>query len=166
MFTNYPPPADPESGESDYQRLERRWNEQLSELRVTQTGTQIMTGFLLTLPFQPVFSTISGVEKTLYLVIFVAAIIATITALAPVSFHRILFGHPGAKQRIVGVTHMLLQITLVLVSLVLAGTTGLVLNLVVSVNAAIVGFVGVFLLTFVVWVLLPVLIHNRLKSQD
>ncbi len=43
-------PADLED-ETDDQKLTRNLNELLQELRVTQTGVQILTGFLLTLPF-------------------------------------------------------------------------------------------------------------------
>ena len=35
--------------------MDRNWNEILQELRVTQTGTQIFTGFLLTIAFQARF---------------------------------------------------------------------------------------------------------------
>ena len=35
------------------ERLDRNWDELLQELRVSQTGVQILTGFLLTLPIQP-----------------------------------------------------------------------------------------------------------------
>ncbi|MEK8228667.1 DUF6328 family protein [Oerskovia sp. M15] len=41
--------------ESDDQRADRNWAELLQELRVTQMGVQILTGFLLTLPFQQRF---------------------------------------------------------------------------------------------------------------
>ncbi|WP_235530774.1 DUF6328 family protein, partial [Phycicoccus sp. Root563] len=34
-------------GETKAQRLDRNWDELLQELRVTQTGVQILTGFLL-----------------------------------------------------------------------------------------------------------------------
>ena len=60
-----------------------------------------MTGFLLTLPFQPAFATIDSLEGNLYLALLITATLATVMAIAPVSFHRILFGHPGAKTRIV-----------------------------------------------------------------
>ncbi len=36
--------------ETDTQRLDRNWNNLLQELRVAQTGVQLLTGFLLTLP--------------------------------------------------------------------------------------------------------------------
>ncbi|HEX3197712.1 MAG TPA: DUF6328 family protein, partial [Propionibacteriaceae bacterium] len=41
--------------ESLNERMDRNWNEILQELRVTQTGTQIFTGFLLTIAFQTRF---------------------------------------------------------------------------------------------------------------
>ena len=49
--------ADPADGRDETlnQRLDRNWIEILQELRVTQTGTQILTGFLLTIAFQPTF---------------------------------------------------------------------------------------------------------------
>ncbi len=38
--------------ETPTQRLDRNWGDLLQELRVVQTGVQLLTGFLLTLPFQ------------------------------------------------------------------------------------------------------------------
>jgi hypothetical protein len=35
------------------ERLDRNWMELLQELRVLQTGVQLVAGFLLTLPFRP-----------------------------------------------------------------------------------------------------------------
>ena len=50
--------ADPTGGrgESATEHHDRNWNDTLQELRVTQTGTQIITGFLLTLAFQNRFT--------------------------------------------------------------------------------------------------------------
>lgn len=42
--------------ESPSERADRNWYEVLQELRVMQTGTQILTGFLLALAFQPAFA--------------------------------------------------------------------------------------------------------------
>ncbi len=52
--------------ESDAQRLDRNWSSLLQELRVVQTGVQLLTGFLMTLPFQPGFTALSTNEKTIY----------------------------------------------------------------------------------------------------
>lgn len=49
-----------ERGETELQRLDRNWNSLLQELRVVQTGVQLLTGFLLTLPFQQRFGVLGG----------------------------------------------------------------------------------------------------------
>ena len=53
---------------SDEPAVDRNWNELLQELRVTQTGLQILTGFLVTLPFQQRFSGLGPRQELLYLV--------------------------------------------------------------------------------------------------
>ena len=87
-------------GETPQQTVERNWNELLQEFRVIQTGTQILTGFLLTLPFQAKFSSLTSAQTTLYLCLVSGSALATALALTPVSVHRILFRH-GEKTQIV-----------------------------------------------------------------
>ena len=48
--------SDSETKESPLEKLDRNWGDILQELRVTQTGNQILFGFLLILPFQSVLS--------------------------------------------------------------------------------------------------------------
>lgn len=156
--------ADPEQNESEYARLERRWTEQLSELRVAQAGTQIMMGFLLTLVFQPSFSETSSLEQGLYLTLVITATAATVLAIAPVSFHRILFGHPGAKARIVAVTQVFLQATIVLVGLVLAGTVALIFNIVSGNQAGFVAGIVAASIIFVIWMVVPMIVRRMLRG--
>ena len=81
-----------EPHESDSERLTRNLNELLQELRVTQTGVQILTGFLLTLPFSQRFKELDGVQRTSYLAILCGSVIATGLIIAPVAItdpHRI-----------------------------------------------------------------------------
>ncbi len=59
---------DDERDETEAQRLDRNWSSLLQELRVAQTGVQLLTGFLLILPFQPRFADLDGVIRTVYLV--------------------------------------------------------------------------------------------------
>ena len=158
--------VDPELTESEYARLERRWNEQLSELRVTQAGTQIMMGFLLTLSFQPAFQTISVIERNLYLALVIAATLATVLAIAPVSFHRTLFGRPGAKVKVVSITQVFLRLTLVLVGLVLSGTVALIFNVVLGNTAGIIGGVCAALVITAVWLALPMGVLRTLSKNE
>ena len=48
--------------ETPNERADRNWNELLQELRVMQTGTQILTGFLLAVAFQPRFTDMDRVR--------------------------------------------------------------------------------------------------------
>lgn len=60
------------------QRLDRNWSSLLQELRVTQTGVQLLTGFLLTLPFQARFTTLDDGLHDAYLATVVASLGATV----------------------------------------------------------------------------------------
>ena len=45
-----------ERDETEAERLDRNWDDMLQELRVVQTGVQLLSGFLLTLPFSDRFA--------------------------------------------------------------------------------------------------------------
>src|SRR4029079_13784239 len=77
--------------EAEGKRLTRNLHELLQELRVTQTGVQILTGFLLTLPFSSRFAGLTSVQRHVYLAILCGSVIATGLIVAPVAFHRMLF---------------------------------------------------------------------------
>ena len=49
--------------ETAEEKLDRNWMELLQELRVLQTGVQILAGFLLTLPFQARFETLTDFQR-------------------------------------------------------------------------------------------------------
>lgn len=77
--------------ETPAERLDRNWTTLLQELRVTQTGVQLLTGFLLTLPFQQRFTLLSDTMRIVYLVTVACSLGATMLLVAPVSMHRLLF---------------------------------------------------------------------------
>ncbi|MGV0624090.1 DUF6328 family protein, partial [Mycobacterium kansasii] len=78
-------------GETEIERLDRNWNSLLQELRVVQTGVQLLTGFLLTLPFQQRFDVLGGPMRIVYLVTVGCSVGATVLLIAPVAIHRLLF---------------------------------------------------------------------------
>lgn len=86
-----PSDADSDDGESEKERLTRNFNELLQELRVSQTGVQILTGFLLTVPFTQKFGSLDAFQRDGYLVTLCGAVVATALIIAPVAFHRTLF---------------------------------------------------------------------------
>lgn len=129
------PSVDPEDGyardEPESDRLDRNWNEILQELRVVQTGSQILAAFLLTLAFQPRFETLTAFQVVVYLVLVVLAAGTTALALAPVVLHRMLFRR-GAKDSIVARANGVLGASLIGVGLVLVGTLVLIFDVVLG----------------------------------
>jgi hypothetical protein len=80
-----------ERGETTIQQLDRNWIELLQELRVTQTGVQLLTAFLLSLPFQQRFTNLTHTQVIIYLTAVMLSITSTGLLLAPVSIHRFVF---------------------------------------------------------------------------
>ena len=142
------------------ERLERNWTEILQELRVTQTGTQILTGFLLTLAFQQRFTDLNQVQIDIYLVLVIVAGLTTALGLAPVSLHRTLF-REGAKAQIVHIGDIILKATLVGVALVLTGTVLLIFDVVIGLTAALIAAGGTLVIIVLIWVLVPALVRPR-----
>ncbi|MEO8263468.1 MAG: DUF6328 family protein [Pseudolysinimonas sp.] len=140
--------------ETEAERLDRNWTELLQELRVTQTGTQILTGFLLTIPFQQRFSELESGQVSIYLVLVGFAAMATILALAPVGLHRGLFRR-GRKAHIVRISNRLLIAALACVAFTLIGTTSLIFDVVVGHPAGIMAGIVTFVLCGLGWLALP-----------
>lgn len=77
--------------ETKSERLDRNFDELLQELRVAQTGVQILFAFLLTLPFTSRFPEVTEFQRDVYLATLLCSAAATALLIAPVSFHRIVF---------------------------------------------------------------------------
>src|SRR3954449_10974158 len=77
--------------ETVLERYDRNLVELLQEVRVAQTGVQILFAFLLTLPFAQRFTRLDGFERGLYLVTLCFATAASLLMIAPVAYHRLVF---------------------------------------------------------------------------
>lgn len=146
--------------ETPEQRSDRNWNELLQELRVMQTGVQILTGFLLTLPFQPKFAELTDYQRDLYLVIVVLATATTGLAVAPVSLHRALF-RKHLKAQVVTAGDRITRTALLLLALVVTGVTALVFDVVVSHTAGIVMGAIALVVLLALWAVLPLIVQRR-----
>jgi len=117
--------------ESPDERIDRNWDELLQELRITQTGLQLLSGFLLTLPFTPVFAGLDDGQKALYLSLVVVSGIAVGLNMTPVMLHRRVFGQ-HVKERVVAVGHVVSQAVIGAVAVLVTGTATLIFSVVVS----------------------------------
>ena len=141
--------------ETETEKLDRNWAELLQELRVIQTGTQILTGFLLTLAFQPRFADLDPYQVDTYLGLVIGAGLATILALSPVSLHRVLF-RKRAKAEIVRIANRLLKFTLAAVGITLVGTIMLIFDVVISRQAGWIAGSTALVLVVLAWLVLPI----------
>ena len=72
-MTEAPPKVPDGRDETGPERDDRNLIELLQEVRVVQTGVQILFGFLLTVAFQPKFEKLSSFQKDVYFGTLVAA---------------------------------------------------------------------------------------------
>lgn len=140
--------------------MDRNWIEILQELRVTQTGTQILTGFLLTLPFQQRFEKLDQFQLDVYLVLVGLAVLSTALGLAPVSFHRALFRR-RAKHEVVTIADRLLRSTLVCIALLTSGVALLIFDVVAGRGVAVAASILTLVILIVVWLILPLASRPR-----
>ncbi|QJU53428.1 DUF6328 family protein [Herbiconiux sp. KACC 21604] len=153
--------------ETPNERYDRNWSELLQEFRVLQTGTQILAGFLLTLPFQQRFTELTAFDRGLYLTLVVMATCLTLLALAPVVLHRLLFRRK-AKKQLVQASNVILLACLAVASLLFIGIVLFVFDFVASPDVAVWAAVGVLAFIVVIWVAAPLLLRavRRAASLD
>jgi hypothetical protein len=157
-------PDGPERNETPTERADRNWNELLQELRVTQTGLQILTGFLLTVPFQQRFAELAPPLRVVFLVALGLAVVSTVLVVAPVASHRILFRR-RAKTELVSAADRLTKAGLATLAVTIVAVVVLVFGFVAGTVAAVVG--GVLAGAFFVlqWVVVPSRLLGRLEER-
>jgi hypothetical protein len=147
--------------ETNEERLDRKWNDLLQELRVMQTGVQLTAGFLLTLPFQDPFADLDDLQRTVYLCLVVLAGVTTAMVLAPVAVHRSLSGR-HVKERLVATAHTITGFVLGAIGLLITGTAFFVFDIVVGRGTAVAVGGGVLLVVALLMLVLP----WRLLTRD
>lgn len=142
------------------ERLDRNWNELLQELRVTQTGIQILFAFLLTLPFQARFDILDHTQRQLYVVIVALITASTLCVVTPVILHRMLF-RKGAKDELVMAGDRLTIAGLFLLGAALICAVGLVVDVVIGRTAGFVAAGTGILAIVLAWGVLPRVLRKR-----
>jgi len=92
----------------------------LQELRVTQTGVQILFTFLPTLVFQQRFTELDRFAVIVYVVTVVFCVAASIFLIAPVALHRAMF-RLGRKSEVVDGSAKQAKTGMVLLAVALVG---------------------------------------------
>jgi hypothetical protein len=145
--------------------MDRNWAELVQELRVLQTGVQILAGFLLTLPFQARFETLDDYQTRLYLANVVLAALTTATILLPVSVHRRLF-RQGLKATLVASADTIAKFSLAGVGLLSVGTTSLIFDVTAGRTAGVIAGVGLLAVLVLLLVLVPARIRRLAREEE
>ena len=146
----------PRSGrqETDEERADRQWSDLLQELRVAQTGVQILFGFLLAVVFQPRFADLSTVDRNIYVVTVMLGSGTAAALIGPVTYHRLLTGRRLKPQTVTWASR-LTKLGLGLLFCTMCSTLLLILRVALH-NVVALWLVGGMALWFLVcWFLFP-----------
>lgn len=152
------------SDQSRDDQLIRNWDELLQELRVSQTGVQILTGFLLTLPFTQRFEALDGLQRSVYLTVLIGSVVTTCLLVAPVAFHRLLFRR-HRREWLVDAANKAARAGLVMLALTTSGVVFLVFDVVINREIAVVAGALTLLFFSVVWIVVPLVSTGQRPRQ-
>ena len=149
--------------ETEEKRWQRNFHELLQELRVAQTGVQILFAFLLALVFSARFSELSEFQQNVYLVALLSAAGAVSMIIAPVAYHRMLF-RQRRKPEIVRTAHRMASAGLAFLLVSMVSSVYLVVDFIIDKTAAAVVTTVVGLWFVLWWGVLPWL--RRVRDRD
>ncbi len=151
--------------ETEKQRWDRNFADLLQELRVAQTGVQILFAFLLTLPFSSGFPNTTAFQKDTYIVALLAAAAATAMIISPVAFHRALF-RQGRKPELVRYAHKMATGGLAFMLIAMVSSVLLITDYLTNIWVSLVltGIAALFFLTF--WAAVPWARRNWVDEDD
>ncbi len=151
--------------EGPLERADRNMSELLQELRVAQTGVQILFAFLLTMSFQPRFADIDVIQRWTYVVTLLLSVVTAGLLVAPAAVHRVTFRR-GVKIETVELGHRLFTAGLATLALTLSGAVLLVLDVAVGRWFAVPTTVAVLALLVGLWFVLPIPLLRRARAES
>jgi hypothetical protein len=152
-------------GEGTLQRADRNMLELLQELRVAQTGVQILFAFLLSLSFTDRFGSIDATQRWTYVVTLLLSAVTAGLLVAPAAVHRVTFRR-GVKVETVQMGHRLFTTGLATLVLTLTGAVLLVLDVAVGRQFAVPVAVVVGIVLVSLWFVLPLPLLMRARARD
>jgi Family of unknown function (DUF6328) len=177
MGAGGPPSTDPEPAssrvggepeplrdETETERLDRNLIELLQEVRVVQTGVQVLFAFLLTVPFSARFDEITDFQRGAYFAALAGTAAASVFLIAPTSVHRILF-RMGQKEYMVELSNRLAIGGLLSLAVAMVAAMLLVSDVMFGGAAAVAIAVAAALSFGYVWLALPLRRRREVLAQ-
>ena len=147
--------------ETPLQRCDRNLVELLQEVRVIQTGVQVLFAFLLMAPLSSRFPQLTAGQRFDYILTLLAAGAAAVLLMAPTAYHRLLF-RCGDKDHLVKIANRYTLAGLACVGVAMLGALLFVTAMVFPTPAAVVTVTTAGLLLVWCWVVAPLLRRRRI----
>jgi hypothetical protein len=149
-----------ERHETPAERLDRNYTELLQELRVAQTGVQILFAFLLGIPFTQRFTSTTNFQRGVYFVTLLLAALASALLIGPVSYHRLIFRR-HAKARLVNVSNVMAVAGTGALAGAMTGVVLMVADVLFGLVAGVVTAAGVGAVFGTLWYALPLVQRSQ-----
>lgn len=146
--------------ESEAEQLDRHWLELLQELRVAQTGIQILFAFLLVIAYSRPFQEAGDFSHAVFAVTLVLTAMSAGLLIAPVSVHRMVYRRK-LRPELVRIAARMAVGGLLLMLASVAGGLLLALDVVLPRTAAVAVVVGVVVWFSVFWYVVPFQLRRR-----
>jgi hypothetical protein len=150
--------------ETPLQRCDRNLVELLQEVRVVQTGVQVLFAFLLIAPLSAGFDDVTQRERLEYFVSLVAAGVAAVLLMAPTAYHRILF-RLGDKEHLLAVSNRCTLAGLAFVGIAMLGSLLFVSDLLFGDAVAIATVVLAGVVMTICWCVAPLLRRRHVRRR-
>ena len=149
-----------EFDETPKERADRELIELLNELRVVLPSVTVLFAFLLAVPFAKGWARVTTFQRDVFIVAVLATGVSIAFLTAPSSYHRLRF-RQGDKERIVKLGNRLSIVGIVAFAVALDAAVLLVVDYVLSLDAAIAACAGVGGLVLLLWYGLPLWAARR-----
>ena len=146
--------------ESEEERLDRNLDELLGELRVALPGVQVLFAFLLVVPFNPRFVTLSSGQRALYLAALLFAGLASALLIAPAAHHRLTFRLQDKPHLVLAANRMAI-VGLGCLAVAMTASIALVTDFVFGTATTIAATAGIGVVFLVLWYAMPLRRRQR-----
>jgi len=150
--------------ETEAERLDRNLGEMLQELRVALPGVQVLFAFLLVVPFNQRFTSLTDFERDTYFVILLLTGLASVFLIAPTAHHRLHFRR-GRRKEIVFAANALSIAGLATLAIAMTGSIFFIGHVVFGTAAAVAVGIAFALLFGVMWFAAPLKLLARLYGD-
>jgi amino acid transporter len=140
--------------ETPKERADRELIELLNELRVVLPGVSVLLAFLLAVPFAKGWSRVTELQRDEFVVAFLSTAVSVALLTAPSSYHRLRFRH-GDKEHMVRMGNRLSIAGIAASAVSLEAVVLLVMDYVLSLEAAIAAAASLFGVVALLWYGLP-----------